>query len=237
MAASLKDAPTSAWPDRLPGRWIPAQQIGELLGRSSGQIKLDLQRLVERGQLSAEHPWPGSLRGYQLVADCDLCAQPLSSSPGNNQRQWMLDELSRWAAMHSGRAPARADWSSQCDPDREWPRATRVAAYFETEARNAGLRYFVAERCDPCQCGTDRHYINDTGEMVCMGCFDCRGECPHGDMGHWAGPSGWAYALQLAALELRTGGDHHATAAQQLGRNRKMVTGGAADQHPQHFRT
>jgi hypothetical protein len=55
----------------------------------------------------------------------------------------------------------------------------------------------------------------------------------HGGQRH--GPSGWQYALQLAGLEVRTGGDSQATAAQTLGRNRQMVTAGAADAHPQYF--
>ena len=36
-------------------------------------------------------------------------------------------------------------------------------------------------------------------------------------------------------LEVRTGGDSQATAAQTLGRNRQMVTAGAAEVHPQYF--
>jgi hypothetical protein len=49
------------------------------------------------------------------------------------------------------------------------------------------------------------------------------------------GPSGWQYALQLAGLEVRTGADSQARAAQTLGCNRQMVTAGAADIHPQYF--
>jgi len=61
--------------------------------------------------------------------------------------------------------------------------------------------------------------------------------CHHGDNGYWAGTSGWQYALELAGLSPRGPRDHTATASGVAahGRNRQMVTGGAADQYPQVF--
>jgi hypothetical protein len=48
--------------------------------------------------------------------------------------------------------------------------------------------------------------------------------------------SPWQYAVEvIGGLQLRTGGDHHATRSErgQFGRNRQMVTAGAADVHPE----
>ena len=147
----------------------------------------------------------------------------------------MLDELRRWADTHGGVAPSRADWSAARDPGRAWPRSERVATLFQREAVLDGVRKPIYARCDICQCREGRHYTNDAGHSMWIGCFDCRGECPHGGPDGYSGPTGWQYALQLAGLDVRTGGDHHATSAQKLGRNRQMVTGGVADQHPQRF--
>jgi hypothetical protein len=52
---------------------------------------------------------------------------------------------------------------------------------------------------------------------------------------HWAGFSGWEYALHLAGLSQRTGGDQAASRSQKqrFGRNRQMVTGnGFSDSAP-----
>lgn len=235
-AAGEDDAPLSAWPERFPGRWATAARVAELVGRSPAEARYVLVEVVKRGDIVAERPWPGDLRGYRpspsWVAPQHAPGVP---DPVHDRRQWMLDALSRWAELHDGLAPARADWSQSRDPGRKWPRADQVAAFFEAEAEERGERRFVPERCDGCSCRSGRHYRNEEGREICDGCFDCRGCCPHGDAGEWVGPSGWQYALQLAQLEVRTGGDHHATAAQTLGRNRQMVTGGVADQFPQHF--
>jgi hypothetical protein len=229
-------APQSAWPDRFPGGWATGTRIAELIGRSPAEIKHLLREAIDRGDVIAEHPWPAALRGYRPSPSWAASQHPTSLPlPMEDKRQWMLDALARWAGLHDGLAPAHADWSAARDPDRRWPRADRVIELFEAEARQLGLRRFVPERRENCRCRSGRHYNNGQGSEFCDGCFDCRGECPHGQNGEWAGPSGWQYALQLAGLEVRTGGDQHATAAQALGRNRQMVTGGAADQFPQHF--
>jgi len=234
QAATVDDAPLSAWPERFPGRWITAAQVAEMLGRSSAQLKFTLGELADAGELRIAAPWPGSIRGYQVTDDTrqHRRVEPL---PPIDDREHILDALRRWADQHDGRAPSRADWSQTRDPDREWPRATKVAELFEREAGAAGVRYRRPRRCEGCSCTSGTHWRNDTGDTFCDGCFDCLGRCPRGDEGELVGPSGWQYALQLAGLEPRTGGDLHATAAQRLGRNRQVVTGGVADVHPQRF--
>lgn len=239
VVAAVDDpnAPASAWPDRFPGRWATAARIAEIVGRSGPEIAHTLRELGEKGEIVSAQPWPGNLRGYRPAANSaePLFAVATTPPTPENTRQWMLDELRRWAATHDGAAPSRADWSKSRDPDRHWPRSTRVAELFEGEAMDTGQRWFTKERCENCECATGRHYRNEHGAEFCEGCFDCLGECPHGDNGEWHGPSGWRYALQLAGLEVRTGADMRATPARTLGRNRQMVTGGAADQRPQHF--
>jgi hypothetical protein len=76
------------------------------------------------------------------------------------------------------------------------------------EREQKGVRYFVDVRCaGDCACSAGRHYTNSGGELFCDGCFACLGHCPHGTVGHWIGPSGWQYALQIAGLEVRSGID------------------------------
>ena len=205
VAVAEKDAPRSAWPGRYPGSWATAARIAEILGCSSAQVTYHLQELVESGEIVSANPWPGAIRGYQpthvRVDEPLLFALPELVA---DERQWMLDELRRWASLHGGRAPRQKDWSKENDPDRAWPRWDGVANFFEREARSNGIRYWVDERCAPdCPCSSDRHYKNVAGEVFCDGCFDCLGHCPHGDNGHWIGPSGWQYALQLAGLDVR----------------------------------
>jgi hypothetical protein len=228
-------SPLSAWPDQLPGRWATTADIAERLGCASTQLKYTLSELVAAGALRTADPWPMKLKGYQVAEGERPAGTALPSTPITT-REDMLDALRRWAQLHDSKAPSRADWSPARDPERHWPRSDRVAALFEAEACERGIRYFHHTRCPDCKCGPNRHWRIDGGQEFCEGCFDCDGECPHGQQGDWVGPSGWQYALQLAGLQVRTGGDHHATAAQHLGRNRQIVTGGADDVHPQHFR-
>lgn len=200
------DAPLSAWPERYPGRWATAARVAELIGRSTAQVNYHLQELVEAGELSIAHPWPGGPRGYQ-PAHRWIDETPLFAVPDEpaDEREWLLGELRRWASLHDGSAPRQKDWAKENDPDRKWPRWDRVAEFFNGEALDNGTRYWVDERCAPdCACSTGRHYTNSTGDVFCDGCFDCRGRCPHGNVGHWVGPSGWRYALQLAGLDVRT---------------------------------
>ena len=236
LAAAVQepDAAVSAWPDRHPGRWVTAKQLGQRLERSAVQIGHLLRELVEKGEITAAMPWPQGPSGYQPTAAGVSRARVADIEPAHgahDERQWMLDALARWAAEHGGTAPSRTDWSKDRDPDRRWPRRSKVDEFVRREAEDAGLRLFVHERCDHCSCTTAH-----AAGPKCLGCFDCNGHCPHGTNGEWEGPSGWKYALQLAGLDVRHGGDHHATRAQALGRNRQLVTGGAADQHPQHFK-
>lgn len=63
----------------------------------------------------------------------------------------------------------------------------------------------------------------------CLDCFHSDG-CQPPEM------FPWQYAVEvLGGLQLRTGGDHHATRSERAryGRNRQMVTAGAADVHPE----
>ncbi len=237
-AISEPDAPLSAWPGRLPGRWATNSWIAELTGFSTSEVAHVLRELAEAGALLCEEPWPSDLRGYQptpaLLEDTTLAHLPVTDAKPTRER--ILAALKQWADTHDGLAPSRADWSKGRDPERRWPRSDRVAEVFEAEAREAGVRYYAFERCDRCTCEDGaNHWHRDDEQIFCDGCFDCRGQCPHGDVGEWRGPSGWQYALQLAGLAVRTGGDLHATAARTLGRNRQMVTGGVADIRPQVF--
>lgn len=61
-------------------------------------------------------------------------------------------------------------------------------------------------------------------------------ECFHGSGCRPADMSRWQYAVEVVGgLTLRNGGDFHATRSrrEEFGRNRQMVTGGAADVHPE----
>lgn len=207
LAVREENAPLSAWPHKYPGSWATAARVAEIVGCSSAQVSYHLHELVVDGDLVVGSPWPGAARGYQpgtrSTEDPALFALPELIA---DERQWIVDELKRWAALHDGHAPRQKDWSKDRDPKRNWPRFDRVAELFEGEALEAGVRYWVDERCAPdCACSTGRHYSNDEGDVFCDGCFDCRGRCPHGNVGHWVSPSGWRYALQLAGLDARTG--------------------------------
>lgn len=208
-AVQEENAPRSAWPGKYPGAWATAARVAALVGVSSAQVSYHLKELVMSGELVSENPWPGPTRGYQPAGE--LLDEPaIFALPAlvESEREWMLDELRRWASINDGQAPRQKDWSKERDPERSWPRWDRVAEVFHGEAIAAGVRYWVDERCAPdCACSANRHYTNDAGEVFCDGCFDCRGSCPHGNVGHWVGPSGWSYALQLAGLDVRTGTD------------------------------
>lgn len=209
VAVCEENAPLSAWPDEYPGTWATAARVAEIVGCSSAKVSYHLHELVEAGDLGNASPWPGGSRGYQPAGGL-ADEPPLFVLPDvvADERQWMLDELRRWASLHGGRAPRQRDWSKSNDPDRNWPRWDRVAELFEVEALNEGVRYFVDERCAPnCACSTGRHYSNDEGDVFCDGCFDCLGHCPCGTVGDWVGPSGWRYALQLAGFDVRSGAD------------------------------
>jgi hypothetical protein len=211
VAAAVQepDAPLSAWPEQYPGPWTTAARVAELLGRSTAQVSHRLHELVEAGEIVSVRPWPAGTRGYR-PAERWLEETPLFALPESvaDERQWMLDELTRWAALHGGRAPRQADWSKANDPDRSWPRFDRVVELFGTEALDRGIRRFIERRCAPdCACSTGQHYKNSEEKVFCDGCFDCLGHCPHGTEGEWIGPSGWRYALQLAGLDVRTGAD------------------------------
>jgi len=230
------DAPLSAWPDRFPGPWATAALVAQITGERPSASSTRLRELVDCGAVRIESVWPGGPRGYQLTPEgemAELPGAPLSSAL--HPRRVVIDALTRWAASHGGLAPTKRDWSRERDPDRHWPRSESVSERFAIEAEEAGIRWFEPEQCENCTCITERRYIDHRAQELCMGCWECKGSCPHGHNGQWHGPSGWQYALQLAGLEVRTGGDSHATAAQTLGRNRQMVTAGAADAHPQYF--
>jgi hypothetical protein len=230
------DAPLSAWPDRLPGRWATAALVAQITGERSSTATNRLRELVECGAVRVEHVWPGSVRAYQLAPSSDMVklpGAPLSGPPDPRRR--VIYTIQRWAASNGGLAPTKRDWSRARDPDHHWPRAATVSQMFVLEAIEAGVRWFEPERCKKCTCVTDRRYIDHTGQEACTGCWECQGRCPRGRKGQWHGPSGWQYALQLAGLDVRTAADSQATAAQTLGRNRQMVTAGAADIHPQYF--
>jgi hypothetical protein len=204
------EAPLSAWPEQYPGRWATATRVAELLGRRTAEISYHLHEMVEKGEVISARPWPAGLRGYQPSTRSRDEAAPLFALPEPiaDERQWMLDELARWAALHGGLAPRQIDWSKAPDPERQWPRWDRVAALFEAEALDKGVRYLVSARCAAdCSCSTGRHFSNGDGDMFCDGCFDCLGRCPHGDSVEWVGPSGWRYALQVAGLEVRRAAD------------------------------
>lgn len=203
-AVRERDSPLSAWPERYPRKWATATRVAELLGRRTAAVSYHLQEQVEQGELISAQPWPAGLRGYQPGSrwrdEASLFALP---DPIRDERQWMLDELERWASLHDGRPPRQKDWSRAHDRGREWPRWDRVAELFGAEACKNGLRCFVPARCAvDCACPSGRHYSNSADDEFCDGCFACLGHCPHGDRGEWVGPSGWRYALQVAGLEV-----------------------------------
>lgn len=73
--------------------------------------------------------------------------------------------------------------------------------------------------------------LKDTPDpgLYCLDCFHGSG-CQPPEM------SPWHYAVEvIGGLQLRTGGDHHATRSERarFGRNRQMVTAGTADVHPE----
>ena len=230
------DALLSAWPDRFPGRWTTVALVAQITGEKSSASSIRLRELVDYGAVRVESVWPSTPRGYQLTPQAEMAeppGAPLSSAP--DPRRVVIDALKRWAASHGGLAPTRGDWSHERDPDHHWPRSRSVSQRFVVEAEEAGARWFGHNQCENCTCVTDRRYIDRTGREACTGCWECQGRCPCGYGGQWHGPSGWQYALQLAGLDVRTAADSRATAAETLGRNRQMVTAGAADAHPQYF--
>jgi hypothetical protein len=202
VAVREEKAPLSAWPDMYPGAWATAARVAEIIGCSSAQVRYHLQELVQNGELVSASPWPGTIRGYQVADTANEGARLFAlPEPIADERQWVLAELERWASLHEGQPPRQKDWSKERDPHRNWPRFDRAAELFEAEAIRAGVRYWVDERCAPdCACSVGRHYTNSKGDVFCDGCFDCRGHCPHGTVGHWVGPSGWRYALEVAGL-------------------------------------
>lgn len=122
--------------------------------------------------------------------------------------------------MHDGRAPARADWSPERDPERRWPRYRRVVelfgplAPFECRCEAAGQREWLQE-AEP---DADDPY---------------QGWYPNPDLSpcRCSRIPGWQYALHLAGLTTRTSTDHLGTPSGRdaFGRNRQMVTAGAYD--------
>jgi hypothetical protein len=202
VAVREENAPCSAWPGKYPGAWATAVRVAEILGITSAQANSYLRELVETGSVVSASPWPGPTHGYQPAAELQR-EDAIFALPRvvENEREWMLNELRRWASLHDGLAPRQRDWSKERDPERGWPRWDKVAELFEQEALDKGIRYWVDERCKTdCPCSTGRHYRNDSGDVFCEGCFDCLGRCPHGTVGRWVGPSGWRYALQVAGL-------------------------------------
>ncbi len=206
-AVRERDAPLSAWPEQFPGRWATAARLADMLGRNTSEISYRLHEMVEKGEIISAQPWPAGLRGYQPTIqsqgkESSLFAIP---EPMSDERQWIVDELDRWAALHDGLAPRQSDWSKAQDPEGCWPRWNRVAEFFEAEALRTGIRYFIPSRCAvECSCMSGQHYSNEHGDTFCDGCFDCLGRCPYGDSGEWTGPSGWRWALQVAGLGIRT---------------------------------
>lgn len=184
-----------------------------------------------------------------LAADLEATRSRLTEP--KPRRQWSDDEilaaLRRWAALHAGLAPSRAEWTS--NPD--WPSAETVNARFLPRAVEAGARREVRTPCDcppvVLRCGEPLYtepYVSEA--RVDMGCPEgfCTGheEPLHGpdSSRHWAweGLSGWQFAIELAGLEVRRTA---ATASERsrFGRNRQMVTGdGLSDRLPgsvKHF--
>jgi hypothetical protein len=198
VAAREANAPISAWPDRYPGRWVTARRIAEISGRRIAEVSYHLAELVDDGVLISTEPWPAGTRGYQpLEQNVPLFAL---AAPIEDERQWLLDELARWASLHDGKPPRQIDWSKANDPHNEWPRWDRVRDFFETEAVEHGLRFYEYHRCSNCTCASGQHYTNSKGDTYCDGCFDCKGHCPYGPAGETIGPSGWRYALEVAGL-------------------------------------
>lgn len=156
----------------------------------------------------------------------------------NASTESMIEALRRWSDLHGGQAPRRRDLTVKADPDHRFPRTDKVSKAFEALAHEDGARSVV--RCSGCaHCGERRcprcgqiRFATEGGDF----CSNCGASLEDVAWKRWGGHcdrdviegmSGWEYALHLAGLSLRTGGDGHATAAQKdrLGRNRQMVTG------------
>lgn len=124
-------------------------------------------------------------------------------------------------------APCRQDPEQQAR--RAWHEAkhARKAADGKLESPAVsilGSRVEVVERWEP----SEFELGPDPGPY-CAECFHGSG-CRPPDM------SPWGYAVEvIGGLQRRTGGDHHATRSRrdEFGRNRQMVTAGAADVYPE----
>jgi hypothetical protein len=177
-------------------------------------------------------------------------------------RETIALAFKKWSRLNDGRAPSKADWSAERDPDSQWPRpesetfrkalektATEDGISLSTTAphRNdpehearaewhtANYQYERAqtEGNDAVTLGNwgRFRYLAPDGEdpgPYCLDCFHGSG-CKPPDM------SLWQYAVEVIGdLRMRIGSDFHATRSERdrFGRNRQMVTGGAADVHP-----
>lgn len=151
----------------------------------------------------------------------------------------MLAALREWADNHGGQAPRRSDLTPQ-RVGNAYPTTAQVDALFAPLAIEAGLRTH-----HPCPNG-----LNPT-QPASSDCPCLRGACTwyrqtDGTLKHLepacrgsyvTGISGWRYALGLAGLDVRHAADGLATnAAEPVGRNRQMVTGGdlGAKRRPEH---
>jgi hypothetical protein len=101
----------------------------------------------------------------------------------------------------------------------------------ESSQGSRGLMEAVARWEPSAEEDADYEALKNTPEpgLYCLDCFHGSG-CQPPEM------SPWQYAVEvIGGLQVRTGGDHHATRSERnhFGRNRQMVTAGAADVHPE----
>ena len=114
------------------------QQAGsqEISRRRIAEVSYRLQELVADRTLISAEPWPAGSCGYQPTGQ-EMQLFGLAD-PIEDERQWLLDELARWASLHDGKAPRQVDWSKPNDPHNEWPRWDLVRDFFEGEALEHG---------------------------------------------------------------------------------------------------
>jgi len=201
--------------------------------------------------------WLGRLAEEQL-AQIIPPRPPKSGAALGRRNRWkpytragIAQAFSEWSRLHGGKAPSKADWSAQRDPEGLWPRAAGESFLKAVKALAAENGVQVT-RTAPCRSDPDQEYrhnwhwwqgfahansgpvaggeidIQFSGEPdpgpYCEDCFHGSG-CRLPDM------SPWQYAVEeIGGLRLRSGGDFHATRSRrdQFGRTRQMVTGGVA---------
>lgn len=113
-------------------------------------------------------------------------------------------EVQSWRRLPDGRLESSQGSRGPMEAVARWEPSAEEAAHFEA----------LKDSPDP--------------GSYCLDCFHGSG-CQAPEM------SPWQYAVEvIGGLQLRTGGDHHATRSELLrfGRNRQMVTAGVVDVHP-----